>query len=182
MAEEQNEAEVSAAVRSGGGMMKMLIFAVVGIIVVVGAQLGTLMLAKSMLPGLIYPEWMMALAPEPEPEEEAEAEELLPPIYSKLNPSVVVSYQNGDSVRFLQVTLEAMARDELSIDAFQLHSPHIRNNLLLLFASESLEEMSTIEGKERMRQASLEEVNKILQREDPGTRIEDVYFTAFVVQ
>ena len=51
-----------------------------------------------------------------------------------------------------------------------------------MFASESLEDLSTIEGKERMRQASLDEVNTILQKETPGTRIEDVYFTAFVVQ
>ena len=184
MAEEDNETETETETeaKSGGGMIKMLVFALVGMGVMIGGQIGTLIIAKSMMPDLIYPEWMMALAPEPEPEEEEEVPVAAPPIYSKLNPSVVVSYQNGESVRFLQVTLEAMARDEASIDSFQLHSPHIRNNLLLLFASESLEELSTIEGKEKMRQASLEEVNTILQREDPGAKIEDVYFTAFVVQ
>ena len=180
MAEEDNETATETEAKSGGGMIKMLVFALVGMGVMIGGQIGTLIIAKSMMPDLIYPEWMMALAPQPE--EEGEVAVDAPPIYSKLNPSVVVSYQNGDSVRFLQVTLEAMARDEASIDSFQLHSPHIRNNLLLLFASESLEELSTIEGKEKMRQASLEEVNTILQREDPGAKIEDVYFTAFVVQ
>jgi flagellar FliL protein len=180
MAEEDNASESETEAKSGGGMMKMLVFALVGMVVMVGGQIGTLIVAKSMMPDLIYPEWMMALAPQPEEGEEVPVD--APPIYSKLNPSVVVSYQNGDSVRFLQVTLEAMARDEASIDSFQLHSPHIRNNLLLLFASESLDELSTIEGKEKMRRASLEEVNTILQREDPGAAIEDVYFTAFVVQ
>ena len=33
-----------------------------------------------------------------------------------------------------------------------------------------------------MRQASLREINEILEDEDPGTEIEDLYFTAFVVQ
>jgi flagellar FliL protein len=134
-----------------------------------------------MMPDLMYPDWMMAMAPEPAPEEEEIVPDA-PPIYTKMNPPVVVSYQSGDSVRFLQVTLEAMARSEESIDAFQLHSPHIRNNLLLMFAKESLEKLSTIEGKESIRRDSLQEVNEILQAESPGTKIEDLYFTAFVVQ
>lgn len=178
MAEEENENEPEE--KSGGGLVKMLIFGVVGLVVMMGAQLGTLIVAKSMMPDLIYPEWMMALAPEPEEVEAIPAD--APPIYTKLNPPVVVSYQSGDSVRFLQVTMEAMARTEESIDAFNLHSPHIRNNLLLMFASESLDHLSTVEGKELMREASLEEVNEILKSEDPTTMIEDLYFTAFVVQ
>jgi len=184
MAEEETESENenAAEAKSGGGMVRMLMFAVVGIIVMVGGQLGTLIIAKSMLPGLIYPEWMMALAPEPEPEAEEPEQPPAPPIYTKLNPSIVVSYQNGDSVRFLQITLEAMARSEESIEAFELHAPHIRNNLLLMFASESLDHLSTVEGKELMRQRSLEEVNDIIQGESPDTEIEDVYFTGFVVQ
>jgi flagellar FliL protein len=184
MAEEENESatENQAAGKSGIGLMKLLMFAAIGMGVLIGGQLGTLILAKSMMPDLIYPEWMMALAPEPEIQEAEEEEELQPPIYTKMNPPVVVSYQTGDSVRFLQITMEAMARSEESIDSFQLHSPHIRNNLLLLFASESLEKLSTVEGKELMRQASLREINEILQSEDPGAEIEDLYFTAFVVQ
>ena len=180
MADEENETEGEAEAKSGGGLVKMLIFAVVGMVVMIGGQLGTLILAKSMMPDLIYPEWMMAMAPQPEEMEELPPD--TPPIYTKLNPPVVVSYQSGDSIRFLQITMEAMARTEESIDAFNLHSPHIRNNLLLMFASESLDHLSTTEGKEMMRQASLDEVNEILKAEDPTTGIEDLYFTAFVVQ
>ena len=47
---------------AGGGMMKMLVFALVGMVVMVGGQIGTLIVAKSMMPDLIYPEWMMAPA------------------------------------------------------------------------------------------------------------------------
>lgn len=179
MAEEETESEAEGK-SGGGGLIKMLMFAVVGMIVMIGGQLGTLIMAKSMMPDLIYPEWMMALAPQPEEMEEIPPDS--PPIYTKLNPPVVVSYQTADSVRFLQITMEAMARTEESIDAFNLHSPHIRNNLLLMFASESLDHLSTVEGKEAMRQASLDEVNEILKAEDPATMIEDLYFTAFVVQ
>lgn len=178
MADEDKEGEAEA--KSGGGLIRMLIFGVVGIVVIVGAQLGTLIMARSMMPDLIYPEWMMALAPQPEELEEMPSEG--PPVYTKMDPSIVVSYQNGDKVRFLQVTLEAMARDEESIAAFELHAPRIRNNLLMLFANESLDTLGTIEGKEDIRRRSLEEVNDILGEESPTAKIEDVYFTAFVVQ
>jgi flagellar FliL protein len=180
MAEEE-ETEKQASSGSGSSIMKLALFAAVGIGIMIGGQLGTLIIAKSVLPDLIYPEWMMALAPEPvEPEEEVAPP--APPVYTKLNPPIIVSYQNGESVRFLQVSLEAMARDELSIEAFDLHSPQIRNNLLMLFASESLDSMADVDGKERMRRQSLVEVNEILQAEVPDAEIEDVFFTSFVVQ
>ena len=176
MADEENEAPAKS-----GGLVKMLIFGVVGLIVIVGSQLGTLILARTMMPDLIFPEWMMAMAPPP-PEVEEEVEPLPPPVYTRMDPSIVVSYQNGQSVRFLQVTLEAMARDQESIDNFTLHSPRIRNDLLMLFASETLDSLATIEAKEIVRQAALDKINSILQEESPESEIEDVFFTSFVVQ
>ena len=88
-----------------------------------------------------------------------------------IDPSFVVSYQTDSSVRFLQIQIEAMARDEESIEAFEMHSPRIRNDLLLLFASESLDELSTREGKERVRQKAFEQINEILGLDNQTTSL-----------
>lgn len=182
MAEEQaTEGAAAAPAKSGGGLVKMLGLGLGLIVVMVVGQIGTMIVAKSLLPNLIYPEWMMALAPVPE-EKEPVAQPPAPPVYTKIDPSLVVSYQTDSSVRFLQITLEAMARDEASIAAFELHAPRIRNDLLMLFASESLDELATREGKEKVRKKALEEVRSILAQESSSAKIEDLYFTSFVVQ
>ena len=175
------EGEGEAEAKKGGGIVKMAIMGIVLMVVIVGSNVGTLIMAKSMMPDLIYPEWMMALQPIPEDEEEL-VDLTAPPVYTRMNPQIVVSYQDGSSVRFLQVTLEAMARDEESILAFELHIPRIRNDLLIAFASENLDYLSTTEGKEAMRATALTKVQEILSDEDPTAKIEQVYFTSFVVQ
>ena len=182
MADEKEQDDSGATAKSGGGVVKTLGLGVGLIVVVAVSQIGTMIVAKSMLPELIYPEWMMALAPVPEEVEEVTHAPPAPPVYTRVNPSLVVSYQTDSSVRFLQVTLEAMARDQASIEAFELHSPRIRNDLLMMFASETLEELSTREGKERARKMALDQVRKILAEESSTAKIEDLYFTSFVLQ
>ena len=75
-----------------------------------------------------------------------------------------------------------MARNEEAIAAVQTHTPVIRNNLLMLMGSQTLADLTGVEGREALRQASLREVQDILETNtgDPG--IEDIYFTSFVVQ
>ena len=184
MADDKETSDGEAAPgKQSGGIVKMAIMGVGLIGVMIGVQLGTLIIAKSMMPEMLFPDWMLALQPVPEVVEELQPKQpLAPAVYTRLNPSIVVSYQEGDTVRFLQVTLEAMARDEESIAAFELHTPQIRNNLLALLSDEDLEELTTREGKDRVRKKSLEEVQSILAAEDPNVEIEDLYFTSFVLQ
>ena len=147
-------------------------------VLMIASQLTSAILAKNFLANLVYPEGILALEVTAEETEET----LGPAIYSPINPSIVVSYQEGSSTRFLQVSVEAMARDDESIAAFQANLPQIRNNLLMLFASQDLEELSSREGKEMIREASLKEVQSVLDAEHTGARIEEVFFTNFVVQ
>ena len=60
--------------------------------------------------------------------------------------------------------------------------PAIRNNLVLLFSSQSYERVSTLEGKEALREEALGVVQEVLEQEtgDPG--VEAVYFTSLVMQ
>ncbi|MCF6254823.1 MAG: flagellar basal body-associated FliL family protein [Gammaproteobacteria bacterium] len=108
--------------------------------------------------------------------------ETLPAIYLPIDPAFVVNFASQGKARFLQVTVEVMSRDPLMSDQITLHMPVIRNNLMLLFSSQSYDGVSTLEGKEALREEALEVVQQILEEEtgDPG--IEAVYFTSFVMQ
>ncbi|MEZ5565122.1 MAG: flagellar basal body-associated FliL family protein [Gammaproteobacteria bacterium] len=110
-----------------------------------------------------------------------------PPLYLPLDPPLVVSLEDKGTIRFLQVTVELLSRDEHVINALKTNMPIIRNNLLMLMGSQSIASLTNREDKEELRQHSLTEVRKILQtnpppdEKDPGT-VEDLYFTSFVVQ
>lgn len=105
-----------------------------------------------------------------------------PPIYHEIDPPFVVNLAGDSSIRFLQATVEVMSRDDEVIEALDKHTPLLRNNLLMLLSSASLEQIGTREGKEALRQAALKEVREVLKSEGEPSAVEDLYFTAFVVQ
>ena len=59
--------------------------------------------------------------------------------------------------------------------------PAIRNKLLLLYGSQSYDDVRTMEGRESLRAATVEAINEVLGT-TPKTGIHDAFFTAFVIQ
>ena len=115
-------------------------------------------------------------------EDEDVEEEFASAIYLPLDPAFVVNFAGQGKARFLQVTVEVMTRDPAVPDQVKLHAPAIRNNLMLLFSDQSYENISSLDGKETLREEALEVIQLVLEEEtgDPG--IEAVYFTSFVMQ
>ena len=114
--------------------------------------------------------------------EQAEEEPLEPPQYLAINPALVVNFQNPKGARFLQVTVEVMARQEAAIEAVKQHLPVIRNSLVFLFSGQDSEVIGSREGKEDLRQQVLAEIQRILEEQTGEPGVEDVYFTSFVMQ
>jgi flagellar FliL protein len=105
-----------------------------------------------------------------------------PPLFSGLDPAFVISFKDQSHARFMQLSVELMSRDPEVIEAIDQYKPMLRNNLLLLFSSQKFEDMITREGKEKLLEQSLEEVNNTLSDEAGIDGVEAVYFTAFVAQ
>jgi len=78
--------------------------------------------------------------------------------------------------------VQVMTRDPEVAQAIEAHMPVIRNNLVMLFSGQKYEEVATREGKERLRQQTLAEIQKVLEERIGKPGVEDVYFTAFVMQ
>jgi len=116
-------------------------------------------------------------------DDEEEEEDLIgPATYIKVDPAFVVNFVGTDKARFLQITLEIMTRQPEMTAIVESHMPIIRNNLVLLFSSQTYDELSTLDGKEALRESALESIQEILEEETGDPVIEAVYFTSLVMQ
>lgn len=107
----------------------------------------------------------------------------LPAQYVALEPAFVANFERGSSARFLQVAVQVMTRDPRMVELLKTHDPAIRNDLLLLFGNKRVDDVSTQEAREALREAALATVRAIVEAEggDPAA-VEAVYFTSFVMQ
>ena len=111
------------------------------------------------------------------------AEAKLPAEYVAMDPPFVVNFEAGSSAKFLQVTVQMMTRSHEMAEFIKAHEPVIRNDLLLMFGAQKVEELATREGKEKLQQDALEAVRRIVKAEGAEPeKLEAVYFTSFVMQ
>jgi flagellar FliL protein len=177
MADDEVEVEVAeAAQRSGGGLIKKLIMAAAGIVLLaIGVFGGPLVLN------------MLAPADDGAVEDEVALVESKPAdgpaLYQSLLPPLVINIYdaNGDP-HFMQMSMEAMARDQDVVNKIREHAPVIRNNLILLYGSASYESVNTREGKQKLLNDGLAEIQAILKPDIGSKKVEALYFTALVVQ
>jgi flagellar FliL protein len=102
-------------------------------------------------------------------------------VYYAIDPPLVVNFEDGSVVRFLQITMEIMAHDQKTLDSVQRNLPMIRNNLLLLMSNRNYQSLMSREGKEKLRGEALAEVRAV-QKKQGGGDVDDLLFTSFVVQ
>ena len=102
-------------------------------------------------------------------------------LYYAIDPPLVVNFEDGSVVRFLQITMEIMAHDQKAIDSVQKNMPLIRNNLLLLMSNRNYQSLMSRDGKEKLRAEALAEVKNV-QKKQGGGDVDDILFTSFVVQ
>lgn len=103
-------------------------------------------------------------------------------IYHAFEPAFVVNFEDKGVVRFLQIGLSVMTHNEDVVADLQQHEPVIRNNLVLMLSSQKYEDLTSREGKEKLRAMIRDEIRSILRKYtgDPG--IEEAFFTSFVIQ
>ena len=151
--------------------MPKLLYALMGVMTLV--MLVTLGVVAAFALGYITP---------PGIDQEPSVEPLGEPQYLKLEPPLTVNFERGQRISYLQAEVEIMSRQEVALEGVQHHMPVIRNNLLLLFADQSFQDLNTREGRERLRRESLLEINDILAEKQVNAEVEAIYFTSFIMQ
>ncbi len=161
--------------KSGGKLKKFLL---IGIILLLGVGGG----AYYFMSGSADSKVTSKDGDEESNEDEEEEVERQTPYYFTLNPPFVVNFYGKGQAKFLQVNIEGLTRDPSIKEDITTHLPHIRNNIVLLLSSKSYDDLITPEGKEALRKEVLSELRKILKKETGRDKIEDVFFTNFVMQ
>jgi flagellar FliL protein len=178
---------------SGPGHMKLVIVGAAALFVaVLGAQVAAPLLNR-IIEGSGHAAAPAAKDETPPPGDEAKPIELaaaepakqepLPPAqYVALDPPFVVSFDEEDGTRYVQLQLQAMARSEKTIEEIKKHAPALRNAVLFQLSSYKLEELSTLAGKEKLRADLTAKANEVLAKNGSDGQIDELYFTNFVIQ
>jgi flagellar FliL protein len=157
--------------------MKKIILIVAGIIgfvlLVGGSVAGTLYLT-----GALDKEPVVAAAVV-EPVEAPMPEDI---IYYNVQPEFVVNFHGKTRMKFLMIEMVVGTYDEEVPAILSDHDPELRNTLLLLLAEQDAETLKTAEGKQALRDAALERIDKLVGRYHRSERIQDVFITRLVMQ
>jgi flagellar FliL protein len=182
MADEAEETRPAPPQKSGGGlfMNAIVVFVMALLAIIVGgfinAKLHPLPDLKMNKDGLIT-----AVVPVASASAEGGEGGAKSAFYYAFDPPMVVNFEDGSVVRFLQISMEVMAHDQKSIDSVQKDMPLIRNNLLLLMSNRNYQSLMSREGKDKLREEALAEIRAV-QKKQGGGDVDDLLFTSFVVQ
>jgi flagellar protein FliL len=182
MPEEAEEIRSPPPQKSGGGLLMnaVVVFVMALLAVIVGgfinAKLHPLPDLKMSKDGLIT-----AVAPAAGASPEGGEGGAKSAFYYAFDPPMVVNFEDGSVVRFLQISMEVMAHDQKAIDSVQKNMPLIRNNLLLLMSNRNYQTLMSREGKDKLREEALAEIRAV-QSKQGGGEVDDLLFTSFVVQ
>jgi flagellar FliL protein len=183
MAEENEDQGVEAAEAGklvSGAKKQLIIFIVLGVLVLAASIGGTL--------------FFLGFFDSTETEEEVSTQEMAetgdvavvnktkPAMYFPIKPAFVISFPGRGRQRFLQAEVTVLTRDVEVFNTLQVHSPLIKNRLVMLFSGEVYEELQTDEGKELLRLKTLEALQQVVEEELGKPGVEEILFTNFVMQ
>lgn len=105
-----------------------------------------------------------------------------PPVFATLEPFTVNLQHDEASPQYLQVGLTLKVADLAVVEAVKLHTPEIRNRVLLLLTGKSARDISTVAGKQALSAELAREIGQPLAGSVPAAAINAVLFTSFVIQ
>ena len=125
------------------------------------------------------------LKPAPvEPEIGAAVEEApLEVFYQSLMPEFVVNFGPREKKQYLMVDVAVATTDSKVLAVLDTHMPEIRNDLLMLFSTIGAgEELYSEEGKLALREEARAVVSSVVEKHYEADRIDELFFTRFVMQ
>ena len=90
----------------------------------------------------------------------------------------LVNLADKESRRYLKLKVELEVDSEGSEKELEKFLPHIRDGLILLLSSKTYLDLSTVEGKQQLK----EEIKRRVSTLPGGKKVSNVFFTEFVAQ
>lgn len=103
------------------------------------------------------------------------------PVFVNMEPYVVnLLQETGD--QFLQVSITLQVQNESTAEAIKLFMPLVRSRLLLSLSSKKASELLTAEGKKKLTEEIITQLNMPFSPNGKPQQISDVFYTSFVIQ
>ena len=105
-------------------------------------------------------------------------------LYYKIVEPFTINFlqQSQQQARYLQIKVALKAEEQSILDSADMNLPMIQDSLRSLFSEQTMESISSVEGRRQLQASSLETINGILKAETGKGDVKAVYFTSFILQ
>jgi flagellar FliL protein len=105
-----------------------------------------------------------------------------PPVFTRLEQFTVNLQKSDGEDHYLQVEVDLQIAEDKVNEHIKLRMPQIRNAMLLTLSSKTADELSSVEGKQKLAADIAGQINKIIGAKEPKEGVVNVYFSSFVIQ
>ncbi|MEB0135233.1 flagellar basal body-associated protein FliL [Actimicrobium sp. CCC2.4] len=146
--------------------LKLIIIAVV-VLALAGGGAGYFLMGKKAKPAGEHAE---------EPHEVAKA-----PVFLVLDPFTVnLQQEAGD--QYLQIAMTVQVADDKQSEEIKVYLPQIRSRVLMVLSSKKASEINTPDGKKELADDIIAAIKKPFSERGKAQKVNDVFFTSFVIQ
>ncbi|MBL6986293.1 MAG: flagellar basal body-associated FliL family protein [Methylobacter sp.] len=103
-------------------------------------------------------------------------------LYFEMTKPIVIDFPKGSSAKHGRITVSMLVEGAETIDVLKKNEPMIRNNLLMLISAQESSMLNTREGKDMLRKLMLDEVTAVLVKMAGKSKVNEIFFTSFVMQ
>lgn len=117
--------------------------------------------------------------------EHAEEDESAAPVeklYFDMSKPIVIDFPKGSAAQHGRITVSMLVEGAETIEVLKKNEPMIRNNLLMMISAQDSTVLNTREGKEMLRKAMLDDVTAVLIKMAGKGKVDEIFFTSFVMQ
>lgn len=102
--------------------------------------------------------------------------------YFEIAAPFVVNIQGESAINFLQVNAQLRVSKPEIKSKLTLHLPAIQHVMIMILSEQNTKNLRSLDGKQRLRDETVKEIQALLTKEIGEPAVEEVYFTAFVIQ
>ncbi|MFI8746094.1 flagellar basal body-associated protein FliL [Pseudomonas sp. NPDC077186] len=115
--------------------------------------------------------------------EEAQKEEAPQTLYYNLVPALIGNLgDGGNRLKFFKADVALRVSGAEAEARIKHHDPLIRHQLVLLFSAQTSETINAPDGREKLRQQALTQVQQALEAEEGKPVVEDLLFNNLIIQ
>lgn len=117
----------------------------------------------------------------PDKDKEHKSEPAKAPVFLPLE-SFTVNLQSDSGDKYLQVSMTMQVQDEEQANLIKANMPQVRSRLLMLLSSKDAAELLSVEGKDKLVKDIIDQVKLPFTPKGEPQKVNDVFFTSFIVQ